>query len=422
MKNKLFCSYDIPLVLIYSLRLFYPYRPMLDDYIQYHVYSLHANPIRDIFFGIGLFAARPAASFLDITLWSRFWEHLWILYALFSLLYLVSLCALRFSLLRCGVHLGSVFMYFTALCPLNIEGTMWLSASTRIVGGLCASVVAISLISEKNSLLNKIAFVILCFLSYCFYEQTAVFCFVTVCFVSFAKRRPFYAMAAVVNLCFLAAWYLCFSRFSVFGFRAAVTAENIFSFPFRLARCTAAAACTFTDCAWIMYLLPLPFAALWLCGFDKPCADRLKFWYGAAVSLASFAPLVISGGNVPFRCLIVPLIGLFVLLDCIGGSMRRIFLCTVCSVFIIVSANEFCSYYQATVLDEKFLDGLCERITNGGEYDISSAPLYYSDSPSNHAEHIAAVTSSDWALTGAVRARLDDVDFPLIKVRQSGSF
>lgn len=417
MKNRFFRLSDIPLVLIYSLRLLYPYRPMLDDYIQYHVYSLHANPVEDIFFGIGLFAARPAASFLDITLWSRFWGHLWVLYALFSLLYLVSLFCLRFSLPRCGIHLGSVFMYLAALCPLNIEGTMWLSASTRIVGGLCAAAVTISLISEENSPINKLAFVALCFLSYCFYEQTAVYCFVTVCFVSYAKRRPFYVIAAAADMCLLGAWYLCFSRFSVFGFRTAVTAGNLLSFPSRLADCAAAAAYTFADAWRFLWLVPLPFAALWLGGCDSPGVTRAKPWYGAAVSLLSFAPLVLSGGNVPFRCLAVPLIGFFVLLDCIGGRARRIFLCAVCSVFVIVSANEFCSYYQVTVLDEKLLDDLCGKITDGAEYDLSDAPLYYSDSPSNHAEHIAAVTSSDWALTGAVRARLGDADFPLIKVR-----
>ncbi len=417
MKNKFFCSADIPLALIYSLRLLYPYRPMLDDYIQYHVYSLHANPVKDIFFGIGLFAARPAASFLDIALWSRFWENLGVLYALFSLLYLVSLLLLRFSLARCGIRLGSVFMYLAALCPLNIEGTMWLSASTRIVGGMFAAAVTLGLISEKNSLPNKIAFVILCFLSYCFYEQTAVFCFVTVCFVSYAKRRPFYTVAAAADMCLLGVWYLCFSRFSVFGFRAAVTADNLLSFPLRFAQCAAAAAYAFADAAPFLGLAPLPFAAVWLCGCDSPKADRAKPWYGAAVSALSFAPLVLSGGNVPFRCLVVPLIGFFALLDCIGGRVRRIFLCAACSVFVIVSANEFCAYYRVTVLDEGLLDELCERISGGAAYDLSAAPLYYSDSPSNHAEHIAAVTSSDWALTGAVRARLEDADFPVIIIK-----
>lgn len=414
MKNRFFSADDIPLALMYAVRLLYPYRPFLDDYIQYHVYSLHNNPIRNIYFGIGLFAARPVASFLDIALWSHFWGNLGVLYILFSVLYLAFLFLLRHFAQGLGIRLGNVFMYLSALCPINIEATAWLSASTRIVGGLFFSVLCIILISEKRNPTKMTAFVLINFISYCFYEQTAIFCLVCVCFAAVTKKRKFYFVAALFNMALLGAWYLCFSKYSVFGYRTVISLENFAHFPLEFSKALRAVFYTFADAGALLFIVPPIFAALWLKGCDFAAASRNKILFGISVAVFSLVPIAASGGNVPFRCLTVPLIGIFVLFDCIGGRVRKIFFCGVCSLFVVVSINEFCNYYKSTVIDEKVLNGLCEKIVQGVDYDLNDAPIYYFNSPSNHAEHISAVTSSDWALTGAVRALLNDADFPMI--------
>lgn len=115
------------------------YYPQLDDYIQYYKYTALCTPAEAVI-KYGMLAARPLSNAADVFVWAKFWPCLFAAVVIISLLYAASaimfrrvFAALFPSLFEGG---GTAFLLLYLLLPLNIEGTYWLSASTRVVCGL----------------------------------------------------------------------------------------------------------------------------------------------------------------------------------------------------------------------------------------------------------------------------------------------
>ena len=123
--------------LLISIRYLYfgfEYYPQLDDYIQHHNYAAQSGVWENIQ-TLGLLAARPLAGVLDITLWSWLWPVQIIGVLLVSAMYATA--AVQFQKLFAKLFgTSSFFTVVFALLPLGIEGTYWMSASTRIIPGL----------------------------------------------------------------------------------------------------------------------------------------------------------------------------------------------------------------------------------------------------------------------------------------------
>ncbi|MDE7262440.1 MAG: hypothetical protein K2N78_10365 [Oscillospiraceae bacterium] len=116
------------------------YYPQLDDYIQYHNYS-SVSSFRALQESVGLLGARPLAGLADYFVWGPMWDHMILGVALISLLY-VGAAMLAWKILGRYFRLSPLFPVLVTLIPLGIEGTYWMSASTRVVVGMFFAVLA----------------------------------------------------------------------------------------------------------------------------------------------------------------------------------------------------------------------------------------------------------------------------------------
>ena len=110
------------------------YYPQLDDYIQYHNYS-SSSSFQALQQSTGLLASRPLAGLADYFVWSPMWNHLILGVALLSLLYALS-AMMVWGILKRYFRLSVLFPVLMVLLPLGVEGTYWMSASTRVVAGI----------------------------------------------------------------------------------------------------------------------------------------------------------------------------------------------------------------------------------------------------------------------------------------------
>lgn len=413
---------DSFIISLYLMRLLYPYKPFLDDYIQYRVYALHPEPVKRIFIEAGTCATRPAANLLDLILYSEFGSILYIPYAIMVLMYLAFILLLKKLLDKVNVHTGSLFLIITLLCPLNIEGTVWISASTRIVPGLLLSALSLWLITDKICSWRLFLFVPINLLSFLFYEQTAAFTLFMAVLISLRKSNFSPIVISFTNALITVIYYFIFRNYGVFSHRmSAVGTFDIYSFLSGAARCISACVHTVLRGRYLYAVAAVPalFIARRLCASSFSTA---KLLLGAAIATLSLLPTAIAGMyDIPFRCLVIPLIGYALMLDCTGNAkLYRIFAWILTVMFISSSAAEFRNYDISTDTDSRVLNYVAEAVSEnpGKTVAVHGAKRYYTDSPANHAEHIAAITSSDWALTGALRAILKNPDLPLIKLNE----
>ena len=110
------------------------YFPQLDDYIQYHNYS-SAESFQALQQATGLLASRPLAGLADYFLWGPMFDHMIWGVALISLLY-EGTALLFWRILGRYFRLSPLFPVVMTLLPLGVEGTYWMSASTRVVVGM----------------------------------------------------------------------------------------------------------------------------------------------------------------------------------------------------------------------------------------------------------------------------------------------
>ena len=175
------------------------YLPLLDDYIQYHNYAQLMGGLPSAITTLGLFAARPVAGLLDIVLWSRLYGNLFVAVMLISLLYAASAVVFR-RLFEAGSFFYVVYLLF----PLNLEGTYWLSAATRIVPALLHAGLAGTYAKGKRPLAAGIC----CLMAAGFYEQGFVLAAGLVIWYATLARN--WRMAAIPPLCL--GIYMIFTR------------------------------------------------------------------------------------------------------------------------------------------------------------------------------------------------------------------
>lgn len=189
----------------------FAYTPYLDDYVQYGLYPTFENPWKTVLTGgLSTVYTRPLASVFDVFFWSRFYRKLSAALVLVTLLHAASAALLYISLKRANVGVTPAVMLLFALTPVNMEGTYWLSAASRIVVSTFFAALCIFALAQGRVFLFAAASLV----SMCFYEQTAVFSVVlSAAFCFLIKKRR---LAAIPILNFLA--LILFYR--IFGGRA----------------------------------------------------------------------------------------------------------------------------------------------------------------------------------------------------------
>lgn len=151
------------------------YFPQLDDYIQYHNYHTSSS-FWALAQSAGLLASRPLANLADYFIWSPLFDHMIVGVILICLLYAACI-GMIWVLLKRYFPIGPIFPVVMGLLPLGMEGLYWMSASTRIVGGMffgCLAAMAFARWLDTGRWYWLAAYVPLQLLPFGFYEQSAV--------------------------------------------------------------------------------------------------------------------------------------------------------------------------------------------------------------------------------------------------------
>lgn len=147
----------------------------LDDYIQYHNYAMEHDFLALVKL-VGLLASRPLAGIADYFVWSPLFDHMIVGVALLSALYAVSAVLMKRLIAR-YFTVSPLFLLVMTLLPLGVEGTYWISASSRIVVGLffaCLAGWSFVWWLDLGGWYRVLLFLTAVFLPFGFYEQSAV--------------------------------------------------------------------------------------------------------------------------------------------------------------------------------------------------------------------------------------------------------
>jgi len=206
------------------------YFPQLDDYIQYHNYTSGrtVSQFWKTVERVGLLGARPLAGLGDLYLWSHFWDCMIIAILLMALM-LAASAILFETVFKRYFRCGWCFIIIFTLLPLNIEGSYWLSASTRLVCGLfTASLSAYFLVKfcEKGSAWRAVLTLLFQTIAVFYYEQILVFSFTLNLLIGFCEWRrnrrlkPLLSLGGIGSVAFYFVFTSYFSGSSVYSSRA----------------------------------------------------------------------------------------------------------------------------------------------------------------------------------------------------------
>ena len=166
----------------------YGYFPQLDDYIQYWYYPGFSS-FSALVHKTGLLGSRPLAGVMDYFVWSR----LPVMTCLIILCVMFAVSAVIFrEVLRRYYDVSPVFLVIMTLLPLGMEGTYWLSASTRVITGIFFASLAVAVFAkwlDSSTIPRIIMFIILMVVPYCFYEQAGVLAAAMVFVMAYWERR-----------------------------------------------------------------------------------------------------------------------------------------------------------------------------------------------------------------------------------------
>lgn len=443
--------------LLVALRYLYfgfRYFPQLDDYIQYHNYAAMGS-VPYLIGKLGLLAARPLAGLFDITLWSWFWPCMIVSVLLLSAAYAASAVAFR-NLFAKLFGTGGLFVVFYALMPLGIEGTYWVSASSRIIPGLLLCALAAGCFSrylESGRRGQLIGALVLQFLTFCFYEQTAVLsCALHVLLALLAVRERRERSAAAL-LCILAAGaYFGMCALAgpsplYDGRTAIILPKSAYYFDTFLPDLVGQMKSAFlgggwyilshgfirgilrilSDGAWlwcVLLLLCTVFFALTQFGDEDGVRGKVlaPLFGGLLLAVAPLAPFfIVANPWFSLRGTVTSFVGLALMGDTLFRVLcrgRQKVLAVVGSVFVVLfcvtAVSEVADYKANYEADSRVVDAVAELAKEhpgtGRIALLNVSASYVPELNCRFHEHIVGVTESTWALTGAVRCRNASAD------------
>ena len=393
------------------------YAPVLDDYIMYRGYHLY-----DISYLLGtvrVWTTRPVANFLDVFLWSHFHSHLFLLLLIMTLLRLAGVWLVSRFFENQGWE-GAVMPLCLLLlwCPLGVEATAWLAASTRISVGLFLMGCALAGITRRHYVCGGLFLL----LSYGCYEQVAL---VGCCLATWAlwqdRRRLFWLPGALGGV--LGVFYLVCSRWNTtprdaISTTPAGTVVKAIGHSWQaglgklVPNSIVRGGAVLAERPWLWILL-LGFAAAMALLWQPKKSRRHSRWMGAGIFCICFLPFFLLQDNgMSFRVLYLPMLGLALLVQGGTGAWRRVVAGALAIGFCVGCAGEYRDYQRAGQEDERHLIQLAEQLEDG-ELSVSG-PVFYPSSV-NYGQHILSVTHSDWSLTAGLRATTGNTELQIKK-------
>ncbi len=465
-----YITFFLAVFLLVAIRFLYcgfEYYPQLDDYIQHHNYAQqieqsHNGDVGEFIKVVGILKARPLAGVLDITLWSWLWDFAIVGVILLSAMY--ALAAVEFNrIFERLFGTSKFFAVFFALFPLGIEGTYWMSASTRIIPGMLLTALsagAFFAFLEKGKWCKLLLAFVFQLLTFGFYEQIAVLScafnlFLGLLFIKRGKKmRLLFAPMGILS----AAVYFTFTSLvgqsMLYDGRTKIFTSigpyylNVF-LPKLLEQLKSAflgggyyiltngfvrgIKLIIEDRAVLYVLLIVALCALvWYLLHKNKGADNentvdnktfgkatlaVSAAFGLLMTLVPLAPFFIIEGEpwFSFRGTVPSFAGIALLCDTLLRLVthdRKKIIAPICAamafVFCICSVSEISDYKQTYENDTTVVKALAsiprEEYPGGGKIAIFNVdPVYLTEMNSHYHEHITGVTESSWALTGAVR-------------------
>lgn len=441
-------KYTILFLLVMAKYMLFGFRyfPILDDFIQYDGYKLY-NDLRYVYFGIGTIATRQAASLLD----PAFWGVLPKGFSLFLITVLHYFSAVFFerALKKFDINLSYIFFVIFLLIPIGFESFYWLSASTRIVCGLFFAIVGFYFLATyiKSKKAKFLAlFWTFSFISCGFYEASLVFSFVTSYFLMlvFSKeiKRKWIFIIPIVNTVAMAGIYAGLSgvgamgsRASAFSIETLLTGEKITEFFVQLKEIITSGFFTLSIRAFgvglgemfcgkatyaLLFFAIVAVASAFLFIKEKNTKKSKEAYPAFALVFALvliIAPLLVNFLSeemwLTYRSIGFSIVGLALFCDRIFVYLKSRRLCAWVSFFLAVffcvgSVGEHSLYKEVSEKDvalcKMIYENTDESVRRGEKEAICVLPYEIKQDGVFYKDHIKSVFSSDWALTGAVRA------------------
>lgn len=424
------------------------YLPILDDSIQYINYP-SSNDYGALIMQEGLFASRPLAAIMDLYVVGQMNRALIVPVLLLSAMH--GLSGVLFSRLferRFGT--GAAFTVVYALLPLGVEGTYWLSASSRIVPGLLFTALAATVLDaymETGRKRYALSYAPLVLLSYGFYEQILVLS-LTLAGLAFLTRvrktkRAYLAFAAITMVGVYAAFTGYFSStegamsarmelaypttawyYKVFlpdivrQIGAAFVKGGVRTLALGFVRGLAGS----LSVGGIVYLLLAVGASVGLYVLMRPTGTRrvtqLEGWGGALIwgILLAFAPITpyffIANPYFSLRATTASFVGIALIVDLLFRVLFRrkrayaVATAAMMCVFLIAGASEVRDYHEAGEADNELVETiLATGDEMHGRVGILGIEEFATDAQNyTYHEHIASAGSSEWSLYGKLVA------------------
>ena len=450
----------------------FDYLPLLDDHIQYFNYASLMGGLAEATKRLGLLAARPLAGVLDIALWSKFWPNLFGAQVLLALVFTASALLLE-KVLDETVGTSPLFVFLFLLLPVNYEATYWLSAATRVIPGLFLAALAgrCALSCGKRPALIAVSG-LCCLLAAGFYEQ----CFViaagmtALCGLAAAQSLLCAALSLILP-CAAFAGYTAFCTAmgpsALYGGRAALIlpfrdagyvslhlpevshqlgalGKALAALPMRaLRRLPSVLGERHVSVLLLLFLFVLIVPALQRSAACRNAEEEgfsfaknlhtwgegnralLALFIGALLTAASFAPFfVVAGPWIGLRALGAALPGLAIMGDALlrlaGAALRasegllRICSGMLAAVMLLAGISELSDYRLTAEQDDALLAAVSAVLPQDAKRValLNLAPCYLPDQNYEWHEHLHGVTESRWALTGALREKLQRLEVP----------
>lgn len=411
------------------------YFPILDDYIQYGVYSTVPHPFSQIILHFQDYTVRPLAVLTDIYVWSNFWDHMWIAFLIITLLHGVSCVLLYEALNKAGIRCGLFFVLVYLLAPVGTEASYWISGSSRIIVPLFFASVGVWCLTKKGVGWTAAAW-LFNLLSYGYYEQICIVSFLLFVMVAIRQKSKKWVIAGV-NGVIIAGWYVVFASVGQMADRGGVS----FGSPEQLERIG-----HYFYEVWAQAVPKMTLGGA-LRGFQLALSDQ-RFIFMALIVGVAIAFAVLCGGDaqdnkkfsvsglvLSILLIFLPYLPIFVLKDAwfglrntfpsllgIGLLLDNVFyrpirlkkaaVAVMTIIFLFGTVSELYDYKRVYEDDQKILRilqeaGLPQHVLTKLQYTEVFVPVE---------THVLNVTSSDWALCGAVREYKKDMYYPYINV------
>lgn len=454
---RIFCDISFFLALIFKMfSLGANYYPVLDDYIQYGGYPLYEK-LSHVYLHIGTIATRPFASILDPLLWGKFYPDMWIVLFIVAILLFFGAKFIARTFEELNIHITPFLYAVLLLIPLGFEGTYWLSASTRICVGIffagLASFFLVRFIDTKK-VAYLVAYILATLLSFGFYESVMVLSallqlFVIISLVKNKKHWALYLMTPAICGIAMLFYYKLAGGIGALGSRAngfeiSMLGNNIKELFLQfyeiivgggivttvLGAAVGLTLCTISLEGFLILCAILAISVL--CAyFGGKARFVAKAKYCIPIGLAlTFLPLVPNLLTetvwLTYRSVAPLFIGLVLISAGILGFLlkykrvRTVVIFVMVFVFMLGNVSELDTYKKvseiddllvteiAQQLDEDVLAGKKETVVVYSENDVATYQTSY------YKDHVKSVFSSDWALTGAVRAKCKNIKIKMI--------